>query len=135
MNQTLDKRPSLGFASSQHVSLSKRRGRLGNLRESVFPLRVFHFALYLKPGVENLGVFSLRHIDQIPRFSNSEFSISHYTQTENSELKSSAKVYPSNDCLGDSLIFGTGVLMSIRPSFSKTPNNQLSSFDTKTMAY
>ena len=57
MNQTLDKRPSLGFASSQHVSLSKRRGRLGNLRESVFPLRVFHFALYPKPGVENLGVF------------------------------------------------------------------------------
>ena len=41
-----------------------------------------------KLGIENLGV-SLRHFDQTPSFSNSELSILHYTQTENSELKTS----------------------------------------------
>ena len=55
-----------------------------------FQLRVFHFALYRKRKTRswNLGVFSevyqnsnvFKLLNQTLRFSNSEFSISHYTQ-------------------------------------------------------
>ena len=66
--------------------------------------------------------FSLRHIVQIPRFSNSKFSISHYTQMQNLELKTSAKVYQSNDfvhCPGGLFDIWNG---GVNPKqFSQTP--------------
>ena len=98
MNQTLRQTTVFGlceFATCVTVKAA-RSTRLRNLRESVFPLGVFHFALYPNPELKT-SEFSLRYINQIPRFYDFEFSILHYTQTENSELKTSAKVYPSND--------------------------------------
>ena len=99
-NQTLRQTTLFGLCE---FACAKQWSHLGNLRESVFPLGVFHFAPYSKPRVENLQVslkhidqtgwfsfhtiiktenselktleFSLRHINQILRFSNSEFSV------------------------------------------------------------
>ena len=129
------------------MSLSKREVD-SETSENQFFHSEFSILHYTQNPELKTSEFSLRHFDQIPRFSNSEFSISHHTQTENSELKTSAKVYPSNDfvhCPGRGLfdIWNGGANVKqfsqtpnlIRPSFSKKPNNQLSSFDTKTMAY
>ena len=68
-------------------------GKLGNLRESVYRGSP-SFPFCTIPKTENSELktseFSLRHYNQLtPRFSNSEFSILHYTQTEYSELKTS----------------------------------------------
>ena len=61
MNQTLRQTTSLGFASSQHVSLSKREVDSETSENQFFHSGVFHFALHPKPGAENLGVFSEAH--------------------------------------------------------------------------
>ena len=70
----------MSFASQlQHVSLLKRRGRLGNLRTS-FSTRSFSFLHCTQNPELKTSQFSLRHIDQTRRFSDSWFFISHHTQ-------------------------------------------------------
>ena len=151
--------------SSQHVSLSNRRGRLGNFKESVFPLEVFHLHYAQNPELKTWE-FSLGHIDQTRRFSNCWFSISHYTQNRKLGVKNLrhidqiprfsilhfsqngkrrvenfgifSEVYPDNDFVH----FPPGGGNSFPNSFLRPPNdqtsffnNQLSSFDTKKMAW
>ena len=76
--------------TSAKDSESRRRGKLevlgklGNLGESVFEVLHSEFPIWQNTQHRKLQLktseCSLRHFDQTPRFSNSEFSILHYTQ-------------------------------------------------------
>ena len=79
-------------------------GKLGNFGESVFRGFSLKFPIWHNTQHRKLGLktseCSLRHFDQTPRFSNSEFSILHYTQNGKlgvENLRVFYKVYPNND--------------------------------------